>query len=92
METEYIFPIFSEALNKSGINDYTKLIFEEPKNESHGDLSTNIVLRLTKDLKKPPQAIAEELISNLNYDNNYIKSVNFLSGFINVTFTEKFYS
>ena len=39
--------------------------FEVPREEKFGDLSTNIALRVAKDLKKSPRALAEEFAKRL---------------------------
>ena len=64
------------------------MIFEIPKIESHGDLSCNIAMILAKKLKRSPRQIAEEIISNLEYDKNVIQKIEIAGpGFINFFFT-----
>ena len=39
--------------------------FQSPKEEKFGDLSTHLVLKVAKELKKPPRALAETLSADL---------------------------
>ena len=39
--------------------------FEVPREEKFGDLSTNLAMRLAKEAKKAPRAIAEEKVKEL---------------------------
>ena len=56
---------------------------EEPKNPEYGDYATNIALRLTKQLKKAPKIIAQELVKKLS---SVTKDYTFteINGFINI--------
>ena len=62
---------------------------EKPKEEAHGDLSTNVAFLLAKELKKPPVQIAEELAQKLSEDKRF-KSVEAVKGFINFRFSRDF--
>jgi len=45
------------------------VLLEHPENEKFGDYSTNISLVLTKDLRKSPFEIAQDIIHEIeNYD------------------------
>ena len=92
MNNKYIFSIFESALKQvAGTQDY-QLTFEKPNNPEHGDLSTNIAMKLAKTLHKSPQAIADEIINALEYD---IKIIEFVekagAGFINIKYNNYFY-
>src|SRR5438105_2436175 len=39
--------------------------FAPPKEEKFGDLSTHAVLKIAKEMKKPPRALAETLLAEL---------------------------
>ena len=56
---------------------------EEPKNLDYGDYATNIALRLTKALKKPPKIIAQELLEKLQQKTTDYAFTE-INGFINV--------
>ncbi len=92
MQKQYLLPIFKNALEKMNVPS-DGLFFGLPNNPDHGDLSANIAMRLAKEMKKPPRAIAEEIIKNLSYDAEMIEKVDIAgAGFINVRFTNKFYT
>lgn len=82
---EKIIDLISEGLNKIYNFNIEKnsIIVEIPKDKSHGDYSTNVSMRLAKELKKSPIVIANEL-------KNYFLSASFVDnvevagpGFIN---------
>lgn len=57
---------------------------EVPRERSHGDLSANVALVLSSRLRRNPRAIAEELVSALEYDSGMIEKVEIAGpGFIN---------
>ena len=62
---------------------------EKPKEEAHGDLSTNVAFLLAKELKKAPLEIAKELAEILSKDKRF-KSVEAVKGFINFKFSKDF--
>lgn len=63
--------------------DESMVMVEIPKDKSNGDYSTNIAMRLAKNLKKAPVVIANELKDNLS-NNELIESVEVAGpGFIN---------
>ncbi len=63
------------------------------KNPDFGDLSTNVALLLTKDLRKSPIQIAESIQSKLSENGlEHIKSISVTPpGFINFTISPSFY-
>ena len=84
---------FADALKKMGLEEIPEIAFETPKNADHGDLSTNIAMQLPKMLKKPPRAIAEEILQNIEADDEVIEKIDIAGpGFINIKFTPKYYS
>ena len=87
----YLAEIFNEASNKLAYLKNIKITFDIPKNESQGDLSSNAALLLSKQLKKPPRKIAEEILSSLVFDKDIIKNTEIAGpGFINFYFTPIF--
>ncbi|MFC2131564.1 arginine--tRNA ligase [Bacteroidota bacterium] len=93
MQTEYIYPVFESALEALGVGEDIEIDFDIPKIADHGDLSTNIAMKLAKELKKVPRQIAVDIISKLNYNKDLVQSVDIAGpGFINIKFTEKYYS
>ena len=64
-----------------GIGD---IILEIPRDKKNGDFSTNIAMQLTKVLKKPPKAIAEAVLKNIDISGTDIERVDIAGpGFIN---------
>lgn len=77
---------FQQALDAMGIEHQT-IAFERPKVAEHGHMSTNIAMVLAKQLKKKPQDIAQEILSQLQYDTSFIQSLEIAgAGFINIKF------
>ena len=61
-----------------------EILVETPKEEEHGDLSTNIAMLSAKKAKKPPVQIASILIDNMDYSETYIERAECAGpGFIN---------
>jgi len=90
---KYLFDIFSDALDKIGAEGTELLYFEEPKNQEFGDFSTNVAMKLAKQMKKSPVAIANEIINNLEYNPEKVASVSIAgAGFINIKLTEKYWT
>ena len=90
---EYLYHIFEKASKKLSYLKDIPFIFDIPKIESHGDLSTNAAMLLTKQLRKNPRQIAEEIILNLELDSNIISKTEIAGpGFINFFFTPDFIS
>ena len=88
---EYLQSVFEKAFEKLPYLKDIPVIFDVPKIESHGDLSTNAAMLLTKQLKKNPRQIAEEIISNLELNPKVISKTEIAGpGFINFFFTKEF--
>ncbi|SEJ65423.1 arginyl-tRNA synthetase [Bhargavaea ginsengi] len=77
------------AVDKAGLAESAEMpdvMLETPKNKENGDYATNIAMQLTKIAKKPPRAIAEAILSNLETDNTPIKAIDIAGpGFINIS-------
>lgn len=90
---KYLHEIFNEASEKLTYLKHIKITFDIPKNESQGDLSSNAALLLSKQLRKPPRVVAEEIQSSLSIDKNKISKIEIAGpGFINFYFTTEFVS
>jgi len=90
---KYLYDIFSDALVKIGAEGADLLYFEEPKNQDFGDFSTNIAMKLAKQLKKSPMAIANEIINNLEYNPEKVSNISVAgAGFINIKLSEKYWT
>jgi arginyl-tRNA synthetase len=92
MVPKFIVDEFTKALQAIGINDTSKLRFEEPKNQEFGDYATSVALILSKELRKNPREIANSIVEKLNFDNKLVEKVTIDGpGFINIKFTSYFY-
>ena len=60
MIREKLLHALGETLNKIGSNEFAPDL-NPPTNPAHGDYSTSVALKLTKQLKKSPLEIAEEI-------------------------------
>ena len=90
---QYLKSVFEEAAGRLEYLKGINLVFDVPKNETHGDLSSNAAMLLTKQLKKNPRLIAEEIIAGLKIDDKIIYKTEIAGpGFINFFFTQTFVS
>lgn len=65
-------------------NQPIEISIEKPKEENHGDFSTNVAMQLAKTLKKPPIIIAKSIIDNIDFKNTHISKIECAgAGFIN---------
>ncbi len=86
----YVAEIIEKALGSLlDVNQMPEIIIENPRMPEHGDAACNVAMTLARTLKKPPRAIAEELVSKLEYDESAIKSVEIAGpGFINFRYAD----
>lgn len=64
---------------------------ESPTDRSHGDLSSNVAMALSKELKKNPRELAEEILKNIPTNDIIAKTEIAGPGFINFLLTDKVY-
>ena len=78
---------FTEAIEKAELTaEPVEVRLESPKDKANGDYATNIAMQLTRLAKKPPRAIAEAIVANLDKDAANIQTVEIAGpGFINIT-------
>lgn len=88
--TDQIKEILSESIktcvNKGILNieEVPEIVVEVPREKAHGDFATNIAMVLTKQAKKNPHAIAQDIVKNADYEGTYIESMEIAGpGFIN---------
>jgi len=68
------------------------LVVEIPRDSSHGDLSTNVAMRLARSEKKPPQLVARTLARHIVDEAGILASVDVAGpGFLNFRFTPAFW-
>ena len=91
---EHVRKIIIQVAITKGIRDDTilnKITAEPPKDEKHGDISTNIALLGSKTLNMNPRELAEN-VGLLLQKNNYIDEVNIAGpGFINLTLNKSIF-
>jgi arginyl-tRNA synthetase len=64
--------------------DFCEVVLEEPKADSHGDLSTNMAMQMAKTQRMAPRKIAEALIGHLDDNRGIIANTEIAGpGFIN---------
>ncbi|WP_431029039.1 arginine--tRNA ligase [Lysinibacillus sp. LZ02] len=64
---------------------------ETPKDKANGDFATNLAMQLTKVAKKPPRAIAEAILENLDTAGTDIEKIDIAGpGFMNITVRKDF--
>ncbi len=64
---------------------------ETPKDKVNGDYATNVAMQLTKLAKKPPRAIAEAILENLETEGTDIEKIEVAGpGFMNITVRKDF--
>ncbi|MFQ5682200.1 MAG: arginine--tRNA ligase [Candidatus Binatia bacterium] len=67
------------------------LFLEPPKQKEFGDLTTNLAMLWAKKLRKPPRAIAEDILENLEDPDGMLERIEIAGpGFLNFSFSPKF--
>jgi len=90
---KYLSGLFTGLKNNFELSEEIEVSFDIPKNESHGDFSTNIAMLIAKRLDKKPRDLAQEIIYSLNFDRSIISKVEVAGpGFINFYFTPEYIS
>jgi arginyl-tRNA synthetase len=89
----YLSEIIGKALKALPYEHSLPLVFEKPKNEQHGDLTTNIAMLLAKQIKKNPRLVAQEIIEKAHIDPRSVVAVEIAGpGFINFKFADTFFT
>lgn len=92
MKNPYIYQILNDSLKIIAPNVEFQINLEKPKNPENGDISSNIAFTLSKQLKKAPIQIANDILNNIKYDEKYISEITVANpGFINFRLTPKYY-
>ena len=90
MIQQSILQLFQKALVELNVSLPGDVNLEVPKDRTHGDYATNVAMQLSKQLKKNPKDIAQELVGivqRLDEDSDFslIRSLEIAGpGFINV--------
>ncbi|MBR7132688.1 MAG: arginine--tRNA ligase [Clostridia bacterium] len=73
--------------------ELTEFAVEVPANRDHGDYAVNAAMVWSKLFRKAPRQIAETLLSNLDFSDNYIKSCEIAGpGFMNFVLSDDYYA
>jgi len=81
-----------EALKDLNIDNIPDIEVEIPKDESHGNVATNIAMNLARPLKKAPKKIAEDILSRIKKTPGPFEKVEIAGpGFINFTYKKEYY-
>ncbi|WP_274309072.1 arginine--tRNA ligase [Solibacillus daqui] len=82
------------AIEKAGLVEAgteVNIHLETPKDKANGDYATNVAMQLTKLAKKPPRAIAESILENLETEGTDIEKIDIAGpGFMNITVRKDF--
>jgi arginyl-tRNA synthetase len=82
------------AIEKAGLVEAgteLNIHLETPKDKSNGDFATNVAMQLTKLAKKPPRAIAEAILENIDTTGTDIEKIDIAGpGFMNITVRKDF--
>lgn len=83
-----------KALEEYGMYEEDFVLdLEQPRDPSHGDLTTNVALVLAKKLDRRPRELAGELAANLELDRDEIESVEIAGpGFVNFRAASRWWS
>src|SRR5258706_2848466 len=90
--------LLSRAIEKTAkgeelpTTDLPPLLLEPPKQKEFGDLASNVALVWAKQLRRPPRAVAEAIVKNLEDPEGILARVEIAGpGFINFSFSPGFY-
>lgn len=90
---QYLQSVIRNALLKMGLDEASipEIKIETPRDTSHGDAATNTAMMLAKPLKKNPRKIADELVSNMDFNPEKIAGVDIAGpGFINFRYASDY--
>jgi arginyl-tRNA synthetase len=63
--TEQLSQGIETALRAAGLEPPPDLLWEVPREESHGDYATNVAMVLAKSVRRPPRQVAELIVKHL---------------------------
>ena len=67
------------------------IIFDKPKVEAHGDLTTNVAMMLAKSVGKNPREVAQSIVEKLDANVLHLSSIQVAGpGFINFKFSDSY--
>lgn len=88
---DYLHNIISQAAHSLDFPE-TEFLIERPKQEDHGNYSSNIALTMSSELGRNPIEIAREIVDVLEYDEAMIQEIKVAPpGFINFFLSREFF-
>jgi len=90
---DYLRDIIRESLQQFDISEdqIPEIQIEKPNQPDHGDAASNIAMNLASILKMNPRKIAEQIVENLDFEENKLKSVEIAGpGFINFRYAKNY--
>jgi arginyl-tRNA synthetase len=94
----YLKALLTPAIEKTAkggdlsLTEIPSLVLELPKQREFGDLATNISMHWAKTAKKSPRVIAEAIVKNIEDPEGILARIDIAGpGFLNFTFSHKFY-
>lgn len=89
---EYLRERVTECLREIGIGGDLVPSFEKPRLAYHGDLTTNVAMVASKQVKMQPRKLAEQILERLKIDRSLVDAIEIAGpGFINFRFTIRFF-
>ncbi|MBM4168914.1 MAG: arginine--tRNA ligase [Ignavibacteria bacterium] len=82
----------ADALKSLGYPSDVAIAFEKPKQDIHGDLTSNVALALARSVGKNPRTIAQDIVRVIDVESEHIAKVEIAGpGFINFFLSKEFY-
>ena len=88
--TQQLGNTIANRLKELGI-DNTDVVFERPADMSHGDYATNVAMQHAKELGKNPRELAEEIVSNIEESDLFLRPEVAGPGFINFRLKDNYF-
>lgn len=90
---KYLEQKIREALSSLPYGSDVRITFERPRQDQHGDLTSNIAMLLAKSAGKNPRLLAQEITAVLRLDAETVTRVEIAGpGFINFHFADSFFT
>ncbi len=89
---DYLKSRILDVLERSGLTVSSPILFEKPKVDAHGDLSTNFALLAAKEIKMKPRDLARRIVEQISIDRSLVEPPEIAGpGFINFRFTDQYF-
>ncbi|MCK5572414.1 MAG: arginine--tRNA ligase [Bacteroidetes bacterium] len=89
---ELVLAAITSALRRLAVDADVHVVVERPRQEQHGDLTSNAAMVLAKRLGRNPRELASQIIDAMDLDPSLLARPEVAGpGFINFTFTDRFF-